>query len=948
MARLRDTSQEVRHASVYTNMSTTSDAANEFNHGATMSRSDSSASRVSSVGRMKRDAIDDFIGNDDKVSDHIASLNCEDEKCGKLTDEDVFRHKVKRSLVQERMADVITGCNYGIKGGIVGYMLKMFLSLRCDGEEGPIQGRKFASSVNMSIHGTKLCQYCFAASYHMLKPDGQYKSSWVEARQLFCKGFTEPEKIVRITKRGATQDLAIPVITTCEKFTQSQERMLAWLYNHCMLGYGERSPLDGAFHMQYCTKVEIHGMYNDRNLEGGEAMISLRVFTEALKKLYKTNWCPHGEDFPFMCRFSKYSAFGKCTLCICIVLEIKATLNKGRRAYLLSLLQCHREIAYREKKAWYVIREQALSSSYLWSLGADNLDKRKTRFINLGRELKGHGCDDLHTISATLGVVPVAGVGNFVFIASPLLADNCNLILETLHLTLMLVTKDRQQKGKILAPELDVQVDGCSVNKNRTKWAWMAWLCVTGQMKKCSDNYMLVGHTHDLMDAILGVIARWIKSGLVITTMQDLKNAVENSFRSLYTKPVAVIFIHSVHDWTKFFHDYVAPVSKFNANVPDHERPHRFEVWLDEVTKQPVMHYKNLRQQDFYWNKDPVRLLPKGVQDLSQLQVAMPSNNPAFVCHLRGLAGSRGQFLKNFDVDIESLQAQVGHSKQQWTDFWDMFSESVIIETYNAVTKKTSKKTVHRLKADLSAVDNWCVSKVHRIDMLPQVSNIPIAPERVKVVHVVPPVAPIFIPRNVKQKFTEELNTDVERKHLTAFVEGATDTDCVRAARKMIKSLTEADNPKPKAKPKAKPKPKPKPMPNAEPNAKKAARGKKKTTKQKDDEAKAGLSKEHTAVINQMKKDEPGLLSQDELKTSASPRIEFKVKEACIGVKLHVHLAETDLICGLEWDPAVLTKNENKIVWQPTSRAFECDDDFIEALNETWTINRLHASDVER
>ena len=915
----------------------------------TMSTAVSGVSHASSAGRMKQDDIEEFIGNDTKVSEHIESLTCNDNDCGKLSDDNDLRRKVKRCLVQERMDNFIKGVK-GMSGGVVGFLLQMFISLRRGIVDFPISAATFATNVTMMIHDCTVCQYCFAASFNMLKPDGQYKSTWVEARRLFCKGHTTRELSVHITKRGATNELMIPNLKTVQPYTDSQERMLAWLYDYCTSGYGERSPIDGCFHMQYCTKLEICNTYNDRNRNVGEGTVMLRVFHEALKKLFKTHWCPSGSNIPFMCRFSKYSAFGKCTLCICIVLEIKATLNKGRRAYLLSLLQCHRYIAYQEKKAWYNIREQALRENYLWSLGADNLDKRKTRFINLGREMKGHGCDDLHTISATLGVVPVAGVGNFVFIASPLLADNSNLILETLHLTLMHTTKKRQEDGDVLAPELDVQVDGCRVNKNRTKWAWMAWLCLTGQMKKCSDNYMLVGHTHDLMDAILGVIARWIKTGLVITTMEDLKHAVENAFRSLYTMPVAVIFIHSVHHWTKFFEHYVAPVSKFSANIPDHERPHRFELWKDEATGHAVMHYKNLRQQDFYWNKEPIRLLPHGWQDFSLLEVESPSNSPQMVQHLRSLASSRGQFMRIYDVEIDSLQAEVGHSKQEWTGWWDMFAETVSVEKWNAQTNKMSKKTISRLKADLSAVDKWCGTNVHRIAMLPQVTDVPIAEAARKVTHVVPPVAPIFIPRNVKLKFYDQYNTDVEKKHLTAFVEGATDTECVRAARRQLKKMSEevVNRVPRKAKPKKTP-------PNGASSGKQTNTGKKATNKKKETamkaKTKAALSKEQSAIRRQMTRDLPGLVLSDDEENTPAPTVTgdvFKVKEACIGVQVQEHFSNRKLMYGLEWDATVLAEGENKFMWQDTSRGFENDEDFNDALNETWTSNRMDASEPER
>ena len=189
MSRIYRTEGEGNHEALQTNVASTSIASTSQDVADTKSTTGSGASRVSTAGRMNKDDIENFIGNDDRVAEHIESLHCKDENCGKLSDEDPHTHKVKRSLVQERMAHVTSGLT-GIACSVVEYLLKLFISIRSDDAQGPIQG-KFASSVNMRIHGIRLCQSCFAASYHMLKPDGQYKSTWVQARQLFCQGFTE-------------------------------------------------------------------------------------------------------------------------------------------------------------------------------------------------------------------------------------------------------------------------------------------------------------------------------------------------------------------------------------------------------------------------------------------------------------------------------------------------------------------------------------------------------------------------------------------------------------------------------------------------------------------------------------------------------------------------------------------------------------------------------------
>jgi hypothetical protein len=156
--------------------------------------------------------------------------------------------------------------------------------------------------------------------------------------------------------------------------------MISWLYQYAER-YGQISAADGMVHMQYCTKEHMADQYEQRCLEVGDPIMTKRAFRRTLSKLRKNHYPIKGSSEPFRVKFCRYNAFGKCTVCISIVLEIKSTLNKARRGYLISLLICHRHTAYEEKRTWYMVREKAISDQLLWSTGQDNIDKRKPRMI---------------------------------------------------------------------------------------------------------------------------------------------------------------------------------------------------------------------------------------------------------------------------------------------------------------------------------------------------------------------------------------------------------------------------------------------------------------------------------------------------------------------------------------------------------------------------------------
>jgi hypothetical protein len=119
----------------------------------------------------------------------------------------------------------------------------------------------------------------------------------------------------------------------------------------------------------------------------------------------------------------------------------------------------------------------------------------------------------------------------------------------------------------------------------------------------------------------------------------------------------------------------IAPVEKFKAHIPDIERPHRFEIWKNKDTGLIEMWYKNLRQQNYYWNKEPLLLMEKGIPDIADLEVETISNSRDFRRHIKGLASIRSRFMQVFKVDVPQIQSQIRCCKDTWTEYWDMFSE---------------------------------------------------------------------------------------------------------------------------------------------------------------------------------------------------------------------------------------------------------------------------------
>ena len=160
-------------------------------------------------------------------------------------------------------------------------------------------------------------------------------------------------------------------------------------------------------------------LFDERNKElDPENVVPYRKFTKTIHKLVKRPYKPVGSEDRMLVSWNKHSAFGKCTYCITLLMNIKKCSQPDLKGSWLAVLALHREVAYGEKLQFYDARERSLDNPEYLIAGQDNLDKSKLRMINLGCFLKGHGADDIEFVNATMGVVTVAGEGLVRFAAT--------------------------------------------------------------------------------------------------------------------------------------------------------------------------------------------------------------------------------------------------------------------------------------------------------------------------------------------------------------------------------------------------------------------------------------------------------------------------------------------------------------------------------------------------
>lgn len=345
----------------------------------------------------------------------------------------------------------------------------------------------------------------------------------------------------------------------------------------------------------------------------------------------------------------------------------------------------------------------------------------------------------------------------------------------------------------------------------------------------------------------------------------------------------------------------------------------RFEFELNPTTNDVELWYKNLRAQEEYWNDEPVIMLPHGSKPLSELKVATCENDLGLCRHLRSLAKLEAKFMKIFDLQVPTLQHLLGDEvKEHWQTWFHRFTETGPASVWNAEKGRYIQTTVSKLKDDLSSINTHMQMHAKPIRQLAVLCvNDQDKPAYNVKKHTVPPVAPI----KVHKKGWDSVNKDLDEKFLSAFISGASDLECVRAARNVLKKAVMAVNP---AKTKSKQQPK------------------QNKSQEEQLQAKAMHDLAETDPQMALKIADQSKLEEEEFKTIGIfgvTKIEW-YKTVCGAHELECY----DYYVGIEWDPSSLLPDESQQCWQSITASDYDEHDLTEELKKM--MNHTGASDV--
>ena len=220
--------------------------------------------------------------------------------------------------------------------------------------------------------------------------------------------------------------------------------------------------------------------------------------------------------------------------------------------------------------------------------------------------------------------------GAFNYMVDDAVVGGGNVTVEVIWRTLLKLQELRQ----IWPEHLHVQLDNTSKdNKNHTVFGFLAWLVEEGHFAKAIVSFLPVGHTHEDIDALFGVVVRYLRKFPITFTHTDLMKQIDESLsecnRTSWAPAVPAELVKGTHNWNTWLNkassesiaDEACPATAGNQPMPalrrlenfvmlkkpDADRPHQFtfrQQQLSDGSTVVVMDYKHWVFETENWNTE--------------------------------------------------------------------------------------------------------------------------------------------------------------------------------------------------------------------------------------------------------------------------------------------------------------------------------------------------------
>jgi hypothetical protein len=446
----------------------------------------------------------------------------------------------------------------------------------------------------------------------------------------------------KIRKKFLTGSISLSPDTQRSPLQKTSEA-IAWMNNYFDL-IGDYLPHHMAIHLPSgLTKVLVYQkMVTDFKERNKSNIIGQSNFFKI--------WERH---FPNV-KIPKENRFTKCDTCSIIKLEKEKTNNKEKLMELNHLLDDHIKLQMEQRKRYHSIREQAETDMTIMSVIIDGMDQNSTNLPHMKRIQKSDV--NLWFLRTHLTGAIVHGHAVYAFLDFMQWPHDPNLTTNLIAQLILLHFTNLNSSGASLPRKLYIQLDNTArENKNRCVLSFLSFLVHVGIFDEVQLGFLMVGHTHEDIDALFGNISKWLKRNNALTVPEFISGCKQAN-RLVQD----VIVLHNLFD----VKSWLLPNTE---ELHNHSHPHIFRFTRCENAVDVQMHYK-------MWAKDPWEpglqgiVLLKNLPDMECPNVLKPRSDK---------------------LDMQALHRSVfkysclnDDHKSWWTTFLEHLENSINVQNY--------------------------------------------------------------------------------------------------------------------------------------------------------------------------------------------------------------------------------------------------------------------------
>jgi hypothetical protein len=234
----------------------------------------------------------------------------------------------------------------------------------------------------------------------------------------------------------------------------------------------------------------------------------------SFKRCWRSKW-------EKLLRFRKINTHTMCSLCHRLRSAIRGSRNLQDHMRHVEQLWLHLAKQWEDRSVYWGLRQRSRTSRDVLALICDSMDRAKFVVPRWGRTPKA--ADKLSRPVLEVTAVLAHGYGAFMYIGDEVMSTGSSWALECVFQAIDEVLAHCQVHSRAFPDALHAQADNTSKElKNSACGLTLGMLTACGYFQTAAHGHLQVGHTHEDVDALFGLIAQLLKdSGEQLQTPQD-------------------------------------------------------------------------------------------------------------------------------------------------------------------------------------------------------------------------------------------------------------------------------------------------------------------------------------------------------------------------------------------------------------------------------------------